>query len=79
MDLVFGIPIWLAYLVMSLLLVYAMMAAGWVLAKAGRSPLWAFLLLVPWVNVAAIWVFAFVRWPFVDTPAAPPVSSSPEP
>ncbi|MBP2232265.1 hypothetical protein [Azospirillum agricola] len=62
---------WQFYLIISLVLTYTMVAGGWVLAKAGRSPLWVLLLLFPYVNVLAVWIFAYMRWPFVD-PAVPP-------
>ncbi|AWK87800.1 hypothetical protein [Azospirillum thermophilum] len=57
---------WQLYLFISLVLTYSMVAGGWVLAKAGRSPLWILLLLIPYVNVLAVWAFAYIRWPFVD-------------
>jgi hypothetical protein len=34
-----------------------------IVAKAGFSPWWALLVMVPLVNVIALWVFAFVPWP----------------
>ncbi len=34
-----------------------------VLAKAGLSGWWALIGLVPLVNLAALWVFAFAKWP----------------
>ncbi len=36
---------------------------GIILEKAGLPPKWVFILLVPVVNIAMIWVFAFTRWP----------------
>ncbi len=63
---------WQFYLIISLVMTYSMVAGGWVVAKAGRSPLWVLFLLVPYVNVLAIWLFAYARWPFVDRVAAPP-------
>lgn len=57
---------WQFYLIISLVMTYTMVAGGWVLAKAGRSPLWVLFLLIPYVNVLAIWAFAYMRWPFVD-------------
>lgn len=53
-------------LIGSIVTMYMLIAGGWVLAKAGRSPLWILLLLFPYLNVLAVWVFAFIRWPFVD-------------
>jgi hypothetical protein len=34
-----------------------------VLKKAGYSPWWAALGVVPIVNIILLWVFAFARWP----------------
>jgi hypothetical protein len=34
-----------------------------VLRKAGFSPWWALVSLVPIVNWIALWAFALVRWP----------------
>jgi hypothetical protein len=31
--------------------------------KAGFSGVWSLLMLVPLLNVAMIWVFAFAKWP----------------
>nr|WP_255636406.1 hypothetical protein [Azospirillum sp. 412522] len=53
-------------LIGSIVTMYMLIAGGWVLAKAGRSPLWILLLLFPYLNVLAVWAFAFIRWPFVD-------------
>jgi uncharacterized membrane protein YhaH (DUF805 family) len=33
------------------------------LVKAGFSPWWALLGLVPLINLAMLWVFAYSRWP----------------
>lgn len=58
-------------LIGSIVTMYMLIAGGWVLAKAGRSPLWILLLLFPYLNVLAVWAFAFIRWPFVDRDPAP--------
>jgi hypothetical protein len=34
-----------------------------VLHRAGRSRWWTVLAFVPGVNLVALWVFAFTRWP----------------
>ena len=31
--------------------------------KAGFSGWWSLLMLVPLVNIALVWIFAFVKWP----------------
>lgn len=37
-----------------------------IVRRSGRSGWWAILAFVPYVNLIALWVFAFVRWPAVD-------------
>jgi len=74
MDVINSLEPWQFYLIISLVMTYTMVAGGWVLAKAGRSPLWVLFLLIPYVNVLAIWVFAYMRWPFVDRVDAGTVS-----
>ena len=37
-----------------------------IVQRAGFSPWWALLVLVPVVNLIALWQFAFGRWPAVD-------------
>ncbi|WP_448190378.1 hypothetical protein [Azospirillum sp. sgz301742] len=69
---VFGLSPWIGLSLISVVLVYAIVLGGWVLAKAGRSPLWVLLLLIPYVNVLAVWAFAYARWPFVDGANAVP-------
>lgn len=34
-----------------------------ILRRLGFSGWWALLALIPWLNIVALWVFAFVRWP----------------
>lgn len=38
-----------------------------ILRKAGFSPWWALLYLVPMANVAALFIFAYARWPALGT------------
>lgn len=37
-----------------------------ILQRAGHSGWWSVLFIVPFVNLAALWIFAFVRWPATD-------------
>jgi len=37
-----------------------------ILRRAGRSRWWTVMFFVPLVNLVALWVFAFTRWPAVD-------------
>lgn len=77
METVLGLEPWLGYTIIACLLTYFVSAAGWVLARAGRSPVWVMLLLIPWVNVAAIWAFAYTRWPAMDRDGEPPGTAQP--
>ena len=45
------------------LLVVSVWASGRVVKRAGFSPWWALMLVVPLINVISLWVFAFSRWP----------------
>ena len=47
--------------------------AARILRRVGLSPWWSLLVLAPYLNIAALWVFAFTRWP-IEAPAdtAPP-------
>jgi len=57
---------WLAHLILGLILVARIGGAGFILARSGRSPLWALAILVPLVSIVGLWVFAFVRWPRLE-------------
>lgn len=56
---------WQANLVIALFLMLKLVFGGWMLAKSGRSPLWVLVLLLNGADIVALWVFAYVRWPFV--------------
>jgi hypothetical protein len=62
---------WQSHLIFSLLTVPKLIFAGWMFAKAGRSPLWAMFLLIPYTEVLAVWGLAYARWPFAEPPASP--------
>lgn len=49
------------------LLTYTIAVGGYALARSGIKPLWVLLLLVPTINVIALWVWAYVRWPVLNT------------
>lgn len=74
LGLVYGAPIealqalgtWQLPLVISLLTMAEISMAGFVLARAGRSPLWALVLLIPYLHVIALWGFAYARWPAME-------------
>jgi len=58
------LPGWSGYFLLGCILTGMLAMSGWVVAKTGRSPLWALVLLAgPYLPVIAIWVFAYSRWP----------------
>lgn len=60
-------------LIISLLIMVVMVLPVWrVLAKAGYSGAWSLLMFVPFVNFAALYVFAFLEWPLERRAAAAP-------
>lgn len=54
---------WLSHLIISLAITYTLCIFGIVFLRAGRSPLWVFVFLIPYAGVVALWVLAYVRWP----------------
>ncbi|MER1968517.1 hypothetical protein [Castellaniella sp. GW247-6E4] len=37
--------------------------AAIILGKAGYSKLWVIVAFIPMVNLIALWIFAFAKWP----------------
>ncbi|MBP6020427.1 MAG: hypothetical protein KA735_13125 [Burkholderiaceae bacterium] len=55
-----GSGIVLPFLVM---LVLVGIPAALILGKAGYSRAWVILAFIPVINLVALWVFAFAKWP----------------
>jgi uncharacterized membrane protein YhaH (DUF805 family) len=51
------------FLPLALIIALALWMTVRILHKAGYSGWWSLLTLVPIVNIAMIWVFAFSGWP----------------
>lgn len=51
------------WLIILLILVFPAWLFSRVISKAGFSSWWALLGAVPLVNLVALWVFAFSKWP----------------
>jgi hypothetical protein len=69
-DRLWSSPTWVEGLAL-LLLAVPLLLASRVVRRAGYSPWWALLLLVPLVNLVALWLFAYARWPAVDRRTPP--------
>ena len=53
----------LSLIVIGIMLTWTLAAGSFLLARLGIKPLWVLLLVLPGLNVLAIWLFAYVRWP----------------
>lgn len=58
-----GLPQWGEYLLEGILIFVGIASAAVVLTRTGRNPYFAFLLMVPFVQIAAVWYLAFSTWP----------------
>jgi hypothetical protein len=45
---------------------FAVLVFGAIAKRAGFSRWFGLLMLLPVVNLAVIWIFAFVKWPALD-------------
>lgn len=57
----------LSFIVYVLIYIALIVLPVWrILSKAGYSGAWSLLALIPLVNLIALWVFAFLRWPYEE-------------
>ena len=63
LSLIMLLPPWAGYLVLGLLVLGLISCGGFILARLGYKPLWALLMVIPVVQIAAYWALAFMRWP----------------
>ena len=61
------LPIWAEYLVAGITLLILLVTAGIAIGKTGRHPIWALALLLPYVQIIALWGLAYKAWPARDT------------
>ena len=57
---------WVSHLIIGIYIVAVMGFGAAILVKVRRSPLWVFLLLIPYLGIIGIWLFAYARWPRYD-------------
>ena len=53
----------LFYLLLPIYVGFCLWLGFRIIEKAGFNGWWTLALLIPVVNIAMIWVFAFMRWP----------------
>ena len=54
---------WLVVLVVGVAFAIVAYPAARILKRMGFSRWWTLVAFIPYLNVAALWVLAFVRWP----------------
>lgn len=63
----------LLFLFVLFAIAYGVWCCTRILARAGQPQAWAFLMIVPVVNLVLVWLFAYARWPKLDErPPVPP-------
>jgi len=61
--LLLNLPPFIGYTILGLLVMTTIILNGLALAKMRFSPLWAVLLLVPYLQIALFWLVAYKKWP----------------
>lgn len=56
------LPEWGRYLLQGIFLFCQLATGAVVVGRAGKSPYWALLIVIPYVQIAAIWGFAYSKW-----------------
>lgn len=56
----YGLGHWIVFVVMVAVVLYPI---GRILGRIGLSPFWSILVLLPLVNLLALWLLAFIEWP----------------
>lgn len=55
-------PQWAEYLLQGIFIFVMLSSSAVVLSRAGRSPYLALLMVIPYVQIIAVWAFAFSVW-----------------
>ena len=63
------LPDWARFTLAGISIFMLMAATSVIAARAGRSPYWAILIVIPYAPVLLAWLFAFSRWPNADRKA----------
>lgn len=57
-----GISLW-QVLIIALIIWLPLWVFARIIRKAGYSGWWALIILVPFLSIVMVWVFAFSKWP----------------
>lgn len=55
--------IWHWLIILILYLIFIWIPTAKIMQNAGYSRAWAFVYIIPFINLVALWVFAFSKWP----------------
>lgn len=50
-------------LILAISILLPLLIFGPIARKAGFSIWWSLLMLLPLINIAVVWIFAFIKWP----------------
>jgi len=59
----YGFGHWVAFAVTVAVILYPI---GRILGRIGLSPFWSVVALIPFFNLVALWVLAFIDWPQIQ-------------
>lgn len=60
-----GISIW-QILILLIIVAIPFLLFGPIAKKAGFSKWWSLLMIIPFINLIVLWIFAFIKWPAED-------------
>lgn len=71
-DVISAWPEWVQYLVQGLGLGFTLVFSAIIASRAGRSPYWALVMIIPYFYIPsiAVWALALCRWPLLRDEAA---------
>ena len=61
----------LFYVLLPVYVLFTLWLGFRIVYKAGFDGWWVLVLLIPIVNIAMIWIFAFIRWPNIKSGIKP--------
>lgn len=58
----YHLPEWIGYTLLGLMMMLALTAGGFILARMGIKPLFVLFLLIPVVQIVVFWILAYAPW-----------------
>lgn len=73
------LPDWLSLTLVSISFAWTLCMFGVIAGKAGRSPIWGLLFLLPCAGLPVLWWLAYARWPVRNSAAAATAGAAAQP